>query len=210
MEYGDEIQIFGLKWALIHFVENPGMAFGLELGGANGKLLLSVFRLLAVGFLGYFLVQLIKTDAKKGLLISFSFILAGAVGNILDSAFYGLLFSESSFHGGIAELWPPNGGYAPFLHGRVVDMFYFPVLRGTFPNWLPVWGGDYFLFFRPVFNVADMSITIGVIWILLFQRSFFTGKATGTDNEHEAAATPVATTHIDASQTADEDTELEK
>jgi signal peptidase II len=105
-------------------------------------------------------------------LISFALILAGAIGNIIDSAFYGLIFSES-YHGHIATLFPEDGGYAGFLHGKVVDMLYFPLFRGHFPDWFPFWGGNSFLFFRPVFNIADMSITIGVASIILFHRSFF-------------------------------------
>lgn len=175
MEYGDEIPIFGLNWALIHFVENPGMAFGITLGEGNiGKLALSLFRIFAVMFLIYYLRQLLRSKVSFGLLVSFALILAGALGNIFDSAFYGLIFSESYFHGGLAVLFPPEGGYAGFLHGRVVDMLYFPVMQGYFPNWLPLWGGEPYQFFKPVFNIADLSISLGVLNILLFQRSFFT------------------------------------
>ncbi len=174
LTYGQEMQLFGLHWALIHFVENNGMAFGLTLGGGEyGKLLLSIFRLLAITFLVFYLRSLIRVGAPMGLLVSFAFILAGATGNIIDSAFYGLIFSESLFHGAPAQLFPAGGGYAGFLHGKVVDMFYFPVFRGQLPDWIPFWGGDYILFFKPVFNVADIAITLGVINILLFQRSFF-------------------------------------
>ena len=147
MEYGDEIFIFGMSWARIHFVENNGMAFGLSLGGEYGKLALSLFRVLAVGFLGYYIYHLIQNKASFGLLTCFALILAGALGNILDSAFYGLIFSESPYHGGLATLFPPEGGYSSFLHGKVVDMLYFPMVDGTFPDWLPIWGGEHFLFF---------------------------------------------------------------
>ena len=176
MEYGDEIKILGLNWALIHFVENNGMAFGISLGGNYGKLLLSIFRIIAVGFLIYYIRLLIRSKASMGLLMAFGLILAGAIGNIIDSAFYGMIFSESPYHGGLAQLFPPEGGYSTFLHGKVVDMFYFPVKRGYFPEWFPFWGGEYFEFFKPVFNVADSSITTGVLYILLFQRSFFSSK----------------------------------
>lgn len=192
MEYGDEIQLFGLNWALIHFVENNGMAFGLSLNGEYGKLALSLFRILAVGFLIYYIRILIKSKAPFGLLFSFACILAGAVGNILDSAFYGLIFSESPYHGGLAELFPVGGGYSSFLHGKVVDMFYFPIAQGHFPDWLPFWGGDSFLFFRPVFNVADTAITVGVLYILLFQRSFFSNHREEEPPVLTGAATPVA------------------
>ncbi len=185
LQYGEEIQIFGLDWALIHFVENNGMAFGITLGGEYGKLALSLFRILAVVFLIYYIRELIKSEVSFGLLASFALILAGAVGNIIDSAFYGLIFSESPYHGGLAQLFPPGGGYAGFLHGKVVDMLYFPIIRGTMPDWVPIWGGEYFLFFKPVFNVADMSITIGVINILLFQRSFFSNQSKSEDEEEE-------------------------
>ena len=183
MEYGEEIQLLGLKWALIHFVENNGMAFGISLGGDYGKLALSLFRIIAVGFLVYYIRVLIQAKSNFGLLVSFGLILAGALGNIIDSAVYGLIFSESPYHGGLAELFPAEGGYASFLHGKVVDMLYFPIFQGNFPDWFPFWGGEPFLFFKPVFNIADMSITIGVFNILLFQRSFF-----NAEEEEEKAA----------------------
>lgn len=189
MEYGDEIQIFGLNWALIHFVENNGMAFGLQLGGDYGKLVLSLFRIVAVGFLIYYIRFLIKEKANFGLQLSFALILAGAVGNIIDSAFYGLIFSESSYHGGVAQLFPPEGGYGTFLHGKVVDMLYFPMIEGNFPEWFPIWGGNHFMFFKPVFNIADTAISVGVINILLFQRSFFSHKEQSALATQEAAAT---------------------
>ncbi len=175
--YGEEIKIFGLDWALIHFVENEGMAFGLTFGGEYGKLALSLFRIAAVGFLFYYLRLLLRSQVSFGLVVCFALILAGALGNILDSAFYGMIFSETSYHsGGVAQLFPPEGGYASFLHGKVVDMFYFPMWEGVFPDWLPFWGGEQFLFFRPVFNLADASITTGVLSLLVFYRSFFSSQ----------------------------------
>jgi signal peptidase II len=173
MEYGSEVNLFGFEWAKLHFVENNGMAFGWDLGGPYGKLALSLFRIVAVFFLGYFIRQLIREGVRFGVLASFTLILAGALGNIIDSAFYGLIFSESYYHGGLATLFPPDGGYAGFLHGKVVDMFYFPIWQGFYPEWVPYLGGKEFFFFKPVFNIADVSISLGVLSLLLFQRDFF-------------------------------------
>ena len=188
MNYGDEIKILGLEWALIHFVENPGMAFGITLGkGVIGKYALSIFRILAVFFLVYFINELIRKNMPKGLLFSFALILAGAIGNILDSAFYGLIFSDSPYHGGLAQFLPENGGYAGFLQGRVVDMFYFHVFRGICPEWVPFVGGQFYLFFKPIFNVADVSISIGVLNVLVFQRRYFLSELERIEVEAEKA-----------------------
>ena len=172
MTLGQEFHIFD-DWFIIHFTENEGMAFGLQFGGEFGKLALSLFRIIAIIAIGWYLYDLVRKKANTGLVISISFILAGAIGNIIDSAFYGLIFSHSSYHT-TATLFPEGGGYASFLHGRVVDMLYFPLIEGTYPSWVPFWGGDDFIFFRPVFNIADSSITIGVLILILFQRKFFT------------------------------------
>ena len=161
------IYVFG-TWFQIHFVENNGMAFGWELGGETGKMILSIFRIIAVIAIGWYLVTLARKDTPLGYVLSISLIFAGAMGNIIDSAFYGMIFSDSMFQP--AVMFPEGGGYSSFLHGKVVDMFYFPIIKGTWPEWL---GGNSFIFFRPVFNVADSSITIGVFIILLFQRKFF-------------------------------------
>lgn len=171
-ELGRGFELFGLEWARIHFVENEGMAFGISLGLGWGKLLLSVFRIVMVGFLIYLVRTMIKEKEHTGLLISFALIIAGAMGNIIDSAVYGLIFSESSYHN-MAEFMPADGGYAPFLYGHVVDMLHFPMLDTLLPDWLPIWGGERFQFFRPVFNVADSAITVGVVSIFLFHRKIF-------------------------------------
>lgn len=155
MYLGQEFKIFG-NWFIIHFTENNGMAFGLEFGGEFGKLALSLFRVVAVAGIGYGLHYLIKHKYHRGLILNVALIFAGAMGNIIDSVFYGLIYN-----------------YASVLHGRVVDMLYFPILNGTFPSWLPIWGNEPFEFFRPVFNLADAAISIGVISILVFQKRYF-------------------------------------
>lgn len=155
------------SWAYLYFTENPGMAFGIEWGGEYGKLLLTIFRIFACVFGIWFIRYLIKKDKSVPYIFSIALILAGAIGNIIDSVFYGVLFTESTEYE-VAKLSIGNG-YAPLLHGKVVDMFYFPLFHGTFPNWLPIWGGEDFLFFRPIFNFADASITTGVFILLIFQ-----------------------------------------
>ena len=163
------------EWFILHFTENPGMAFGIEFAGEYGKLLLSLFRILAVFGITWYMWTLVQKKANRGLIVSIALILAGALGNIIDSAFYGVIFSESlSYYGAPhAQLFPSGGGYDTLLYGRVVDMLYFPVIDTRFPEWLPIWGGEKFLFFRPVFNIADSAITIGVAMIVLFQRRYF-------------------------------------
>lgn len=168
----DTVYILDQHWAQLKFIENPGMAFGMTFGGEGGKYVLSIFRLLMAGFLIYFVRIMIRQKEVKGLIVSFSFIIAGAIGNILDSIFYGLLFSKSTPHTA-AQFLPEGGGYAGFLQGKVVDMFYFPMIRTTWPDWMPLVGGNHFEFFSPIFNVADSAITIGVAIILLFYRKYF-------------------------------------
>ena len=170
---GEEVAVLG-NWFYLHFTENNGMAFGYELGFSYGKLFLSVFRIIAVGAIAWYLVRCIKRKEKSGLIISFSLILAGALGNIIDSAFYGLLFSESTFYQKAVFL-PIEGGYSSFLHGKVVDMLYFPIMQGIWPAWVPYFGGSDFLFFRPVFNLADSAITLGVGILIFFQKSLLGG-----------------------------------
>jgi signal peptidase II len=170
MVIGEEIPLFG-NWGMIHFIENNGMAFGMEMGGRPGKLILSIFRIMAIFGIAWFLNSLIRKKANPGLILAVSAIIAGAVGNIIDSAFYGMIFSESFSQPAI--LFPPGGGYSSLLHGRVVDMFYFPVINTTWPDWSPFRPGESFIFFRPVFNIADSAITCGVIAILIFQKRMF-------------------------------------
>lgn len=188
MYFNQEFMVLGLDWFRIRFTENEGMAFGMTFKGAYGKLALSLFRIVAVLVMGFYLRKLARLNASKGLIISISLILAGALGNIIDSAFYGILFS-SSYHG-VATFLPEAGGYANFLHGHVVDMFYFPMWAGRFPDWFPFWPGEDFLFFRSIFNIADLAITIGVIMIIFFQNSLFIAE----EKQKQEAANPEATT----------------
>ena len=182
--YGQGFEMFGhSKWAQILFIENNGMAFGMQLGGVWGKILLSSFRLVLIGILVWYIKRLInKGKAPWGVVIGFTMILVGAVGNMIDSAFYGLIFSESTY-GTVATMVPFGEGYAPFMQGKVVDMFYFPMIHGTWPNWVPRVGGQEFEFFRPIFNFADSCITCGVIYMILFQRKFFAKKEENKEEE---------------------------
>ena len=158
---GEEIKFLGER-GMLHYTENNSMAFGLELGGDWGKLALTLFRIVAVCGIGYGMVYLIKHKYHRGLIMNVALIFAGAMGNILDSTFYGLLYQTGG-----------NGEPLGLFHGRVVDMFYFPLVSGNFPAWVPLWGGEDFVFFRPVFNFADASISVGVILILIFQKHYF-------------------------------------
>jgi signal peptidase II len=169
MVIGQEIPVLG-NWFKIHFLENNGMAFGMEWGGQTGKIALSIFRMIAIAGISWYLDSIIKKNAHTGLILSVSAIIAGAAGNLIDSAFYGMIFSES-WHTP-AVLFPEGGGYSSFLMGRVVDMLYFPIIDASWPDWSPFRPGQSFVFFRPVFNLADTSITTGVLAILVFQKKF--------------------------------------
>lgn len=177
MHLGESIPVLG-DWFIIHFIENKGMAFGMTFGGDLGKILLTSFRIVAVTGLLFFIRAMIKKGAPTGFILALAMITAGAAGNIIDSMFYGMIFSESGYPNpmtqqtGVATFLPEGGGYSSFFHGSVVDWIYFPVIKGNWPDWFPGKAGQSFIFFRPVFNLADSAITIGVFWILLFQRKF--------------------------------------
>lgn len=166
---GEEIKV--LDWFRILFVENEGMAWGAKIPGQYGKLFLTLFRLAAIVGIGYWLWDSIRKNGSRVLIVAISFIFAGAFGNIIDSVFYGTIFTES--YGQVATFMPEEGGYAPVFYGKVVDMLYFPLYDDILPSWIPIWGGEQFTFFEPVFNVADTAISTGVILLLLFNKRAF-------------------------------------
>lgn len=183
MYLDESITVFG-DWFFIHFIENPGMAFGFEFGGEMGKLALSLFRIVAIVFIAFYLRKLIKEQANRGLIFCISLVLAGAAGNIIDSAFYGLIFSESPpFSPQTAVMFPSGGGYAGFLHGHVVDMLYFPIIDTYWPEWVPILKGERLQFFRPIFNVADSAISVGMVLILINQKRYFAHSTKKEDDK---------------------------
>jgi len=168
-QLGESVEVF--NWFKIHFVENNGMAWGMEIPGSYGKLFLSLFRIGAIGAIGYWLWDSIRKKASDILIICIALIFAGALGNQLDSTFYGLFFDHSN--GQIASFLPESGGYQKMFYGKVVDMFYFPLYEGVLPEWIPIKGGFYFSFFDPVFNVADSAISVAVMLLIIFNKTVF-------------------------------------
>jgi len=178
---GESITVF--EWFKIAFVENEGMAWGAKIPGQYGKLFLTLFRLVAIVGIGYWLWDSVRKNYSKVLIVSIALIFAGAMGNIIDSVFYGIIFEDS--HRQIATMFPPDGGYGTLFHGKVVDMLHFPMWEGFLPSWIPFWGGDYFTFFDPVFNIADMSISTGFGLLIVFNKRAFPKEVKEVEIENE-------------------------
>lgn len=177
--FGHITDVGGLSWFKLYFIENEGMAWGWKFGGEWGKMILTLFRLAAVIFGTWYMTRIVKQGYTRGFIVCASLIYAGALGNLIDSMFYGMIFSETDYHT-VATMFPERG-YAGFLHGKVVDMLYFPMIQATWPSWMPFVGGEQFEFFSPIFNIADASISVGVLTLLAFQKRFL--------HRHETAET---------------------
>jgi signal peptidase II len=172
---GEEVAIIG-RWFKLVFVENEGMAFGISFGGSFGKYLLTLIRIFAVIIFMFFLIRSIKRNTPFLQSLVYALIVAGALGNIIDSLFYGVIFEQSPLYGSggaPARIFPPDAGYAPFMKGRVVDMLYFPIIDTDIPSYVPIWGGKHFVFFEPIFNLADSYVTIAVLIMLVFYKKVF-------------------------------------
>lgn len=169
MFLGQELYIF--DWFIIHFTENNGMAFGMEFGGEFGKTILTLVRIVVVTIGIYYVNSIVNSTLSNGALIALGLIIGGAIGNIIDSTFYGMIFNDS--YNSVASFMPETGGYSSLLHGKVVDMFYFPLINSHYPDWLPFLGGDHFIFFSPIFNLADTGISVGIFTLLIFYRKEF-------------------------------------
>lgn len=176
MTIGESISVLG-DWFQILFIENPGMAFGMEFGGSIGKYFLTILRIVLVIVMIIYLRKLLKkgSEVPMGVCVGIMMVMVGALGNILDCMFYGILFGESTMMQ-VAQFLPGGGGYAPFFLGKVVDMLYFPLIDTTWPEWVPFVGGDSLIFFRPIFNFADSCITVGALYLMIFQWKFFSEK----------------------------------
>lgn len=195
-EMGQHVSLLGLKWAQLYFIENEGMAWGWKWGGSWGKMALTLFRLAAVIFGTWYLIRIVRHQYSRGFVICAALIYAGALGNLIDSMFYGMIFDKGMvyeaatdsyrYYEGLAH-FTTNGGYQSFLHGNVVDMLYFPIVHSSFPSWFPFIGGKDFEFFSPIFNIADASISIGVITLLLFQKRLVRRKY--VEEEHQTVTT---------------------
>lgn len=220
-EYNEEINMLGIEWARLHFIENEGMAFGFTLDWEYGKLMLSFLRVLMVAGLIWYMRMLIRENISFGFVACVALITAGALGNIIDSAVYAMIFTESPYHGGLATFTAFGQGYGQdmmlngFMHGRVVDMLYFPMKWIHWPEWVPKIGGEEWLFFSPIFNIADAAITIGVFAIFLFQRHFFRHESapltkSPVQNTEESLSEGENTdTYINSSESSDETTSQE-
>ncbi|GAA4318558.1 lipoprotein signal peptidase [Flaviaesturariibacter amylovorans] len=190
--FGEFAKIGGLSWARLHFVENEGMAWGWKFGGEWGKMILTLFRLVAVIFGTWYIARIVKQGYTRGFIVCASLIYAGALGNLIDSMFYGVIFSATTDYT-VAQAFPPGGGYAGFLHGKVVDMLYFPFFeRVLMPGWVPFVGGERVTFFNAIFNLADAAISVGVITLLIFQKRFLHQHFDGGNTAAAAATTSVA------------------